>query len=550
MSLFRRLWRLLCHPRQLKKQARFVTQYLWFWLRYPFLRVAMPPLQPEKTVLFVSLSDWFPRLKMEGILAKSLQMRGYTPVILTLSACKWARLYFRLFGIDRLMYYDELLHANSLQEDEEEADAFLAKNPAFHEILALREGEVDFGKRVLSTIVKTLCAGSIEFGDPEVMRLMRAALIESRRAARVARKVFDTIHPSAVFVIDRAYTPHGEFVDCAVERKINTIVYGHGQRQDALILKRYTDAPMSKDMEPFSVSLKSWEYAKKMPWSSAHEQKIIDELTRGYTEGTWYHRQLMLAGRKTIPPDALRKMLRLDPRKKTAVIFSHVLWDGSVCFGTNLFDDYEQWLIETLKVAMQNPNVNWILKLHPDYRWRTQKMDTERERQPLDLKAIQKHLGKVPDNIVIVPQDTEINTYSFFPVIDYCVTVRGTVGIECACFGIPVITAGTGRYAGYCFTEDSASQDGYREKLRHIQDIPALDDQRRSLARRYAYVLFLLKPLPFTAWEMMPVKLWGGGMDHDVIIRARSLKGLQEAQDLRTFAGWVMDSEDEDYLDV
>ena len=33
-----------------------------------------------------------------------------------------------------------------------------------------------------------------------------------------------------------------------------------------------------------------------------------------------------------------------------------------------------------------------------------------------------------------------------FKVIDYGITVRGTIGIELPCFGIPVITAGTGRY--------------------------------------------------------------------------------------------------------
>jgi hypothetical protein len=545
MRILFRIWRLLTHPHQLQKQVRFAWNYAIFRLRYGFLQQGVPPVDPNKKVLFVSLSDWFPRLKMEGILAKSLQLQGYTPVILTLKSCKWAPKFFGIFGITEFLYYDDLIKEVALDEDEKEADEFFSKNPTFHEVLSRTHGGVDVGKRVLSTTIKKLCHGRMEFNDPRVQPLLRECLVDSLHAARVAEKVLTELKPEVLFIIDRAYTPHGEFADRAVEHGINTVLYCHGHRQDALVVKRYTSDPESRHMDPFSLSRPSWEYMKSIEWGEDKEDELMVDLERGYKEGTWFHRQLMLWGRKIVPVDELKQRLKLDPNKKTAVIFSHVLWDGSVCYGESVFDDYGEWLVETVQSASENPHVNWVLKLHPDYRWRIKKTG---EIEPLDLATIKKHLGDIPDNLHIVPQDTDISTYSFFGIADYCVTVRGTVGIECACHGIPTITAGTGRYAGYGFTEDSYTKEEYKEKIRNIHEvIQPMSQEKRSLARRYAYGLFMKKPMPFTTWEMIPQTV-GGCIDYNVVIRARSFADIEKAQDLKRFADWVLHTQEEDHV--
>jgi hypothetical protein len=51
---------------------------------------------------------------------------------------------------------------------------------------------------------------------------------------------------------------------------------------------------------------------------------------------------------------------------------------------------------------------------------------------------------------VLLP-DTKISTLSLYRFADYGVTVRGTPGLEIACFGKPAFTAGTGTYAGLGF---------------------------------------------------------------------------------------------------
>ncbi len=84
--------------------------------------------------------------------------------------------------------------------------------------------------------------------------------------------------------------------------------------------------------------------------------------------------------------------------------------------------------------------------------------------------------------------------FSLFGVMDYCLTVRGTAGIEAARLGVPVLTAGPARYSGLGFTIDSASRAEYLARVARIQDTPPLSDEQRELAERFAYGLFVLRP--------------------------------------------------------
>ena len=44
-------------------------------------------------------------------------------------------------------------------------------------------------------------------------------------------------------------------------------------------------------------------------------------------------------------------MDKLDPERKTAAIFSHILYDATFFYGESLFADYEEWLVEAVRAA-------------------------------------------------------------------------------------------------------------------------------------------------------------------------------------------------------
>ena len=509
-----------------------------FAAAHPFLRRGMPSAT-NGMALVVSLTDNVVQVKTEGMLAKALQIRGLKPVILTYRTSKQAQRYFRAFGFADFVFLDDL--QNEAGFDQAQANAIQSSATTFRSFLDVMDRGVRIGNHVLSTVVRRLRGGSGTFDDPAVKRLIAGLLPLSLRTVGATDLLFSRLKPDVVCFLEKGYTPYGEIFDAAINRNIPCIQYVHSQRSNALVLKRY--GPQNRTLHPFSLSRETWKRVLAQPWTDDEQKTFLAELEKSYAEGTWFNRKFLLEGKKMKSPQEVQVQLKLDPAKKTAVIFSHVLWDATFFFGSTLFADYEEWLVETVRVACANDRVNWIIKLHPDYVWKMKMMGDHGD--PRDIIALQTNIGTLPSHVQVVAPDTDISTYSFFAVTDYAITVRGTIGIEAPCFGIPVFTAGTGRYSGLGFTEDSATREEYLDKMARIQEFPKLSEEKRTLALRHAHALFDLRPLDFQSFSY---KRGGALVRDDVDIRVRNVEELRSAPDLRTYAHWVLDSRDEDYI--
>lgn len=248
------------------------------------------------------------------------------------------------------------------------------------------------------------------------------------------------------------------------------------------------------------------------------------------------------------PPEEVRAQLGLDPAKKTAVIFSHILYDATFFYGESLFPDYETWLIEAVRAAAANPALNWIVKVHPVNVWRS-RMDNKPIEQ-LEVRAIREAIGPLPEHVKILPADTDINTFALFSVTDYGLTVRGTIGMELPCFGVPVVTAGTGRYSGRGFTIDPKSQEAFRETLARLHKVPPLGGEAVRLAQLYTYGSFFLRPVPMTGFVLdFNANTFGlPALGANVRVDPAHADRLETAPDLARFCAWVSARADDDLL--
>ena len=173
-------------------------------------------------------------------------------------------------------------------------------------------------------------------------------------------------------------------------------------------------------------------------------------------------------------------------------------------------------------------------------------------RAPTDIVALTKEFGTLPPHVSLVLPTVDISTYSFFAITDYCITVRGTVGIECPCFGIPTFTAGTGRYSHLGFTHDFNSQEAYKEALCTIQEYPPLSAEKTEKACRHAHALFHSRLLPFDSFVVQS-RTHGLGrsmIDKDVYPTTQSFNTIRNAKDVQSIATWIFESTEEDYVHI
>jgi hypothetical protein len=133
--------------------------------------------------------------------------------------------------------------------------------------------------------------------------------------------------------------------------------------------------------------------------------------------------------------------------------------------------------------------------------------------------------------------------------MDCCLTVRGTVGIEAARLGIPVLTAGVSRYTNLGFTVDSTSREEYLARLRRIEATPRLSEGQRELAERFAYGLFLLRPLTIESvgWDVPASTVFNGTIDRQARIQIRTEGEWRQTAEMGALADWFA-SREEDFL--
>ena len=177
--------------------------------------------------------------------------------------------------------------------------------------------------------------------------------------------------------------------------------------------------------------------------------------------------------KKVYERDEAMKLLKLDPSKKTVVIMAHTFTDAVFNYGYDYyFRDYYDWTEQTLKIAHDNKNVNWILKPHP-----TRKAYHE------DKDSIEKMFEKYRREGLAI-SDNDMSAESIKNIADVLVTIGGNAGAEFSCFGIPAVLVGKPYYSGLGYTIEPESFEEYKKLLMNADKIERLSEEQVSKAKK------------------------------------------------------------------
>lgn len=489
-----------------------------------------------KKVLFMGMGR-VRFIAQEAVVRKAFEMAGYRPIVL-ISQDRLIIKAYGLLGSNDLAFLDTYLSGRRLDG----AD-LLTESSTLDELTSLSVNGVRCGKYAASTLMRKTRSGSFDFSDDGTRRELIKALNRSLEVTAAAEALINDIAPDVLVLVDRGYSPSGELFDTCVQYNIPVITWNAAHKNNTLMLKRYTAD--NRDVHPSSLSNKSWEKLKTMQWTPSHWETLKLELVTCYDTGEWYSEVGTQFNTTNLSEAQLIERLGIDANKKTAVIFPHIFWDATFFWGSDLFENYEEWFIETVKAACANDRLNWIIKVHPANLVKDRRDGVSGEHS--ELAAIRRVVGELPlpPHVKLLPADTDISTLSLYSIMDLCVTVRGTVGIEAACFGIPVVTAGTGRFDRMGFTLDPDSKQEYLARLESADAVQPLDAHQTELARRYAYGILMQRPV---ALQMVNMKYRASETaDLDIEFRARTIAELTASEDIRSIADWITGG-GEDYL--
>jgi hypothetical protein len=518
-------------------------KYLRFRFKYGYLKQVRAQSYKGRVLIVSFMGDLIESAKFEGYFIKMFQYRGYEPYVVT-SRGVWVNLYYKVMGIKNLVYFDDY-KISQIKDDESvrnEVSRIISTISSMDDLMAVHYAGVHIGKYICSTMLRREYMSGIDASNPAVRKFVEEYLYESISNTLAAMSIIEKTGPDKMLFLERGYSPFGEFFDLSVNKELDTLQWIGCHKNTAVLLKRYHKGNTA--IHPSSLSNKSWETIKNLPWKRKSGEAVKQDLATLYGSGDWYSEVGTQFNTQVFNRQELIQKLELDPNKKVAVIFSHIFWDATFFFGKDLFTDYKEWFLEILKVAKNNRNLNWIVKIHP-----ANVVKNAREGQKgqwAEVKAISEHIGKLPPHIKLLTPDTEINTFSLFSIMDYCLTVRGTVGMEAAIFGIPVLTAGTGRYNGYGFTVDFGSRGTCLKQVAELQNLPKLTEKQKVLAEKFATGTFLLRPFIFHNMCISYTRDATASLKVDYL--STSADDFIKAPAVRDFSDWAIESTDEDYL--
>jgi hypothetical protein len=485
-------------------------------------------------------------MKCEAIYAAALAKRGCKIVLVLNRDHKIALRYFRACVSCEVYVLEDYFKFEARRVLERRARHLLVLHKDSESFASLEVDGVRTGRNVLSRVLRKFRVGHLDETNEEQNRELTKTLEMSLETTDASLRIIEQIRPTRAIFNEKGYTPAGELFDTCIMSGVDVIQWTSAPYDGAFIFKRYSVKNQSE--HPFALGEDTWERIKKVPWNRSNETRLLKKIQSNYIDGAWYNRQQLNLGKRIFSPAELRTRLGIQAGRKIAVVFTHILYDATFFYGKSIFRDYEQWLLETIEAATRNSNLEWLIRVHPVNVWRS-----KTDRRPLEClekSLIQEKFGTLPPHVRLLEADNDINTYSFFASIDYGITVRGTIGMELPCFGIPVVTAGTGRYSQRGFTHDPKDRDSYLKTLATLHLHPRLTSEQITLARRYAFATFFLRPHSITSFFIRDAsKILGISLPYqnvDVIrnvIQSSILHG-----DLAEVVEFILDGSDEDLM--
>ncbi len=479
------------------------------------------------------------------VLSLAARAKGHRVFVITTRRQRSLNRYFKLLGITPVYFED---YAGKMPHT---LPAMLASEVAhastFEEFRRLRYQNAPIGEIALSTYSRNCGTGVIELSKPEVRQYIEQWLAQIVQGLHIANTIIERLDVRLAFFTEVFMEEYGAFYYAALEKELNVTRFAGTVRDDAIIvqhLSRSNDRTHHSSLSP-----SSWAWVKMQPYTPAIDAALhINSMDR-YGD-RWHRSKRNQPNTQMLDPDEARLQLGISPGRKVVVIYSHILYDTLFFFGTDLFSDYTEWLVETVRAACTNPRVDWLIKVHPSNLWRGE-LNTLLHGRYEEERVIEKAIGKLPPHVRIVPASTNINPYTWFQLADYGITVRGTSGLEMAALEKTVITAGTGRYEGNGFTVDPPSREAYLELLSRLPDISGPTAEQKELAKRYAYSIFVLKP--FTVSSLTPRLKTGKRCvvaSDDIIYCPAQWAKDYLPPDIQRFSDWLVHPENQDLLNA
>ncbi len=353
-------------------------------------------------------------------------------------------------------------------------------------------GGVQLGNNIRSSVIRYLQGAALTGHEAVIREFAHSALISACAAANA----IDRFDPWRVFMSHGIYVDWGPALHIARRREIPVTAWKSSYLTSHFYL-RHVEDPSRIDFK--ALSEETWMEVRDnelTPRQNARLDRFFDDRYKKNISFDMRNRP------KQFKSDLGELRAKYAPTHKPVwVVLSHINWDSVADFAPMAYPTFDDWILDTVRQAIDVPDVQWLIKIHPVEAWDNPATGVQR--------LIERNFPELPDHVRVIPAEDDVSPANLFELMDGGVTVYGTAGLELALMGKPVIVAGEAHYGGMGFTHDALTPEAYRDLLRRAATLGPLTDHQQGLVRKYAYSHFIQRQVPIDVLYDPSAQWWG-----------------------------------------
>lgn len=338
---------------------------------------------------------------------------------------------------------------------------------------------INIGKNARSAIIRFLKGKEINGHEEVAKEFLFSAMFN----ALSSEAAIDKFKPSRIFMSHGIYADWGPALKNAVSKGIPVIGWMASYKKASFYFRHVRD---DIHISFHNMSDSAWSVTAKKDLNSLQQKRLDYYLSKRYKKNASFDLKKLSA--YSGDTEILYSKLNLSKDKPVWGIFTHISWDAVADSAPMAHQSFDKWILETVEEVSKIKDVQWIIKIHPAETWDSTAKGV--------ASLVDSHYPSLPDHVIILLPDINLNPLDFFHFIDGGVTVYGTAGLELALMGKPVIVSGAAHYGGKGFTYDGLDPDSYTQLLRRAKELKPLTIEQRRLANKYAYSYFIQRQIP------------------------------------------------------
>ncbi|SDC58074.1 hypothetical protein [Halanaerobium congolense] len=267
-------------------------------------------------------------------------------------------------------------------------------------------------------------------------------------------KLYNKVNPKYVLTSHGTYSVWGSIVEYCKYHNIPIIVWGRVYNNWGI----YFANDESYLTEMVNLDNNKWNDIKM---TTQKKKLIVDYLDKRTSESdTDFIYDYNSDHKKQLDKSNIYKLLDIPKDKKIVGMFPNIPWDGSVTGVSEAFSSYIDWVKATIDFFIKRKNIYLLIRTHPAEKAN----DAEIGRETFST-IVNEIYNELPENIIIIPADSQINSFAVGKASEFGTYYCSTIGMELTYLGIPLICAGPSPLRNKFIVNDAKNKNDYQNLL-------------------------------------------------------------------------------------